>query len=163
MRMGLMIDAPHEGNAVDGYIDQVKRAADEGFASVWTPQLFETDAVTLCALAGREVPGIELGTAVVPTFPRHPFVLASQALTAQAASRGRFVLGIGLSHQVVIEAMLDREHAAGPADVAMVGSDAEVAKGVEAVADAGATDFIAAVFGSDAQQTRTRQLLLSMR
>jgi F420-dependent oxidoreductase-like protein len=55
------------------------------------------------AVIGREVPGIELGTAVVPTYPRHPLVMAGQALTTQAASGNRLVLGIGLSHQVVIE------------------------------------------------------------
>jgi F420-dependent oxidoreductase-like protein len=51
------------------------------------------------------VPRIELGTAVVPTFPRHPVVLAQQALTTQAATDGRLALGIGLSHQLVIEGM----------------------------------------------------------
>jgi F420-dependent oxidoreductase-like protein len=55
---------------------------------------------------GREVPGIELGTAVVPTYPRHPMVLAGQALTTNQAAGGRLVLGIGLSHQIVIEGML---------------------------------------------------------
>jgi F420-dependent oxidoreductase-like protein len=53
------------------------------------------------------VPGIELGTAVVPTYPRHPLVLAGQALTTSAAvGAGRLHLGIGLSHQLVIEGML---------------------------------------------------------
>ncbi|NED59252.1 LLM class flavin-dependent oxidoreductase, partial [Micromonospora aurantiaca] len=51
----------------------------------------------------REVPGIEVGTAIVPTFPRHPLALASQALTAQAMTGGRFTLGIGPSHPQVIE------------------------------------------------------------
>jgi F420-dependent oxidoreductase-like protein len=68
--------------------------------------MFSFDAVTVCAIAGREVPGIELGTAVVPTFPRHPTTLAMQAVTASLASAGRFTLGIGLSHQMVIEGML---------------------------------------------------------
>ena len=57
------------------------------------------------AVAGSQVPGIEVGTAVVPTYPRHPAALAQQALTAQAALRGRLTLGIGLSHQIVIEGM----------------------------------------------------------
>jgi F420-dependent oxidoreductase-like protein len=42
---------------------------------------------------------------VIPTYPRHPIVLAGQALTTQEAIGGRLVLGIGLSHQVVIENM----------------------------------------------------------
>ncbi len=39
----------------------------------------------------------------MPTYPRHPIVLAAQALTTSAATGGRLVLGIGLSHQIVIE------------------------------------------------------------
>jgi 5,10-methylenetetrahydromethanopterin reductase len=49
---------------------------------------------------------VGLGTAVTPTYPRHPTALAQQALTTAAASGGRFTLGIGLSHQLVIEGML---------------------------------------------------------
>ena len=59
----------------------------------------------MLAIVGREVPGIELGTGVVPTYPRHPMMLAQQALTVQAATGGRLALGIGLSHQIVIENM----------------------------------------------------------
>jgi F420-dependent oxidoreductase-like protein len=51
------------------------------------------------------VDGIEFSTGVVPVQPRHPQVLAQQALTVQAISKGRLTLGIGLSHQVVIEGM----------------------------------------------------------
>src|SRR3954452_7283093 len=77
--------------------------ADRGLSSVWLAQGFAIDALTALALIGREVPTIELGTAVVPTYPRHPLVLAGQALTTQAACGGRLALGIGLSHRVVIE------------------------------------------------------------
>jgi F420-dependent oxidoreductase-like protein len=59
----------------------------------------------MLTVAGRETERIELIPAVVPTPPRHPAALAQQALTAQAASRGRFTLGIGLSHRAVIEGM----------------------------------------------------------
>jgi F420-dependent oxidoreductase-like protein len=52
-------------------------------------------------------PGLEFGTAVIPTFPRHPTALAGQALTAQAALGDRpLVLGVGLSHRPMIEGML---------------------------------------------------------
>ena len=57
------------------------------------------------AVVGREVPRITLATGVVPTYGRHPLTMAQQALTVQAASGGRFMLGIGLSHQMVIEGM----------------------------------------------------------
>ena len=59
----------------------------------------------MLAIVGREGPRIELGTAVVPTYPRHPMMLAQQALTVQAATGGRLALGIGLSHQIVVEFM----------------------------------------------------------
>jgi 5,10-methylenetetrahydromethanopterin reductase len=246
------------------------------------------------------VPRIELMTGVVPTYPRHPVTMAQQALTVQAASGGRFVLGIGLSHQMVIEnmfgmsfdkpvrhmreylellmpllhdgsvayegdvfrgqmalgveprltppvliaalgtqmlklagaraegtmtwmtgpatlashtvptitaaaeqagrpaprvaaslpvcitadiaaarqraardfevygflpsyrAMLDREGAEGPGDVAIVGDEASVEKQVRGLADVGVTDFAATLFGSREERTQTRALLQSM-
>jgi len=90
---------------IDTIVDDVRAAEQEGFASYWLPQVFGVDALTALAVAGREVPRIELGTAVVPTYPRHPMVLAAQALTTQSIIGGRLVLGIGLSHQLVIEGM----------------------------------------------------------
>jgi F420-dependent oxidoreductase-like protein len=68
--------------------------------------IFGLDALSAVALAGARVPGIEVGTAVTPTYLRHPVALARQAITTDLATGGRFALGIGLSHQVVIEGML---------------------------------------------------------
>jgi F420-dependent oxidoreductase-like protein len=104
MRIGTM------GNAInDGTIDQVvaeaRQVAADGLHTYWVPQIFGHDALTALAIVGREVPDIEIGTAVVPTYPRHPMMLAQQALTVQAASGGRLALGIGLSHQIVVEMM----------------------------------------------------------
>ncbi len=90
---------------LDEFVGEVRAAADAGFASAWAPQIFGLDALNALAIAGREVPGIELGTAVVPTYPRHPTALATQALTTQSACGGRLTLGIGLSHQMVVEGM----------------------------------------------------------
>ncbi len=101
MRLGLFLFPA----SIDSFISSSKEAASAGFATVWTPQIFGLDALTCIALAGREVPGIEFGTAVIPTYPRHPAVLAQEALTTQQATGGRLTLGIGLSHQVVIEGM----------------------------------------------------------
>src|SRR5260370_33010270 len=81
----------------------LKRAADDGFASAWMSTIFGLDALTALAVAGSQVPGIDLGTAVVPTSPRHPAVLAQQALTAATALAGRLWLGIGPSPKIVIE------------------------------------------------------------
>ena len=107
MRIGLMVGATDgPGSAIDGLIAAAKRDEAAGFPNVWMANIFGLDAVNALALVGRETARIELGTAVVPTYPRHPFALAQQALTTQAASRGRFALGIGLSHKIVIENML---------------------------------------------------------
>jgi 5,10-methylenetetrahydromethanopterin reductase len=102
VRIGLFT----QPSTVAAAVEDVRTAADTGFASVWFPQIFGIDAITALTVAAHDVPGIELGTAVVPTFPRHPLMLAAQALTLQQESGGRFTLGIGLSHQLVMEGML---------------------------------------------------------
>jgi len=104
MRIGIFGGDSATG-PIDAVIDMARGAADDGFATFWLPQIFGFDALTALAVVGREVPGIELGTAVIPTYPRHPVMLAQQALTTQAITGGRLALGIGLSHQVVIEGM----------------------------------------------------------
>lgn len=101
MRLGLFL----EDRDIDTFVEMCRKAADGGFASVWTSQIFRLDALTAIAVAAREVPGIEFGTGVVPTYPRHPMTLAIQAMTTQAATGGRLALGIGLSHQMVVEGM----------------------------------------------------------
>ena len=78
---------------------------DDGFDSIWFGQIFGPDVLTVLALAGQKTSRIELGTSVVPTYPRHPHMLAQQALTVQAAASGRFNLGIGPSHAPVVEGM----------------------------------------------------------
>jgi F420-dependent oxidoreductase-like protein len=296
MRIGTMLAANSLDNAIKATADLKKR----GLSSAWLPQIFGLDALTAITVIGREVPDIELGTAVIPTYPRHPQTLAMQALTTGAAiGGGRLALGIGLSHQLVIEgmygmsfdkparhmreylailkpllngenasvngetltwrgmgpldiagaqapqlllaalaprmlelagseadgtitwmtgpatvadhivpsitkaaakagrpaprivaglpvsvttdpdaareqaatvfaiygqlpsyrAMLDKEGAAGPADVAIVGDEGTITKGLQRVIDAGATDFIAAIFGSPEEQARTLDVL----
>jgi 5,10-methylenetetrahydromethanopterin reductase len=104
MRVGLFL-GDLLGLPADDVVAGIKGAAEEGFTSAWLPQVFGYEALTLLAIAGREIPGIELGTAVIPTYPRHPITLAGQALTVQSVTGGRLALGIGLSHQVVIEGM----------------------------------------------------------
>ena len=82
-----------------------------GFAFYVVPSIFSLDAVGMLTVAGWETERIELIPAVVPTPPRHPAALAQQALTAQAASRGRFTLGVGLSHRAVIDDMFGLSYA----------------------------------------------------
>jgi F420-dependent oxidoreductase-like protein len=106
MRCGVMVTEDGLGAVLAG----VRRAADAGLATAWLWQAFGIDALTALAVAGREVPRIELGTSVVPTYPRHPVMMASQALTTQTACGGRLALGIGLSHRVVIERVFGQSY-----------------------------------------------------
>ncbi len=102
MRIGIFLG---EAADIDRQVRQVVEAEEDGFDSVWFGQIFGADALTTIALAGKATERIELGTAVIPTYPRHPFALAQQALTTQAAAGGRLLLGIGLSHKPVVENM----------------------------------------------------------
>lgn len=94
---------------IDDVVAEATAARQLGAHTFWSSQIFGHDALTVLAIVGREVPGIELGTAVVPTYPRHPMMLAQQALSTQAAINSRgdagLCLGIGLSHQIVVESM----------------------------------------------------------
>lgn len=105
VRIGTMLAEVSGTDALTKITDDLRAAADQGYASAWMSNIFGLEALTTLAVAGSQVPGIELGTAVVPTYPRHPAVLAQQALTASLAVSGRLVLGIGLSHQIVIQDM----------------------------------------------------------
>lgn len=102
MRVGAMIDTDQP---IDEVVAQVRQYADAGLSSAWASQIFGYDALTLLAVVGAAVGGIELGTGVVPVYSRNPQVMAQQALTVQAATGGRLALGIGLSHQVVVEGL----------------------------------------------------------
>jgi F420-dependent oxidoreductase-like protein len=108
MRIGTMSNAIN-GGTIDDIVNEARAAKEAGHHTFWSSQIFGHDALTALAIVGREVPGIELGTAVIPTYPRHPWVMAQQALSTVAAinSRGTggLCLGIGLSHQVVVESM----------------------------------------------------------
>ena len=86
-----------------GLIETSVRAESDGFDGVWYAQLFMEDALTAISVAGGRTHRIELGTAVVPSFTRHPWAMAQQALTTQAATGGRLALGFGPSHKVTIE------------------------------------------------------------
>ena len=112
MKIGLIGSAGENPNAgLDDAIAELKRIDQEKFNFVSLPNIFGLDAITTIALTGRETQQIEMATGVVPTPPRHPTALAQQALTAQEACGGRFTLGIGLSHKLVIEDMFGLSYA----------------------------------------------------
>jgi F420-dependent oxidoreductase-like protein len=105
MRIGLFYGASASADVaarIEGMVDVESR----GYDSVWIANIRDTDALMMLALVGQRTSRMEMGTFVVPTYPRHPAALAQQALTAQGASNNRIALGIGLSHRVTMEGAL---------------------------------------------------------
>ena len=91
MRIGVMSGAtPGPDGELEGLIARAKDLEARGFHTMWLANIFGLDAITAHAIVGRETERIELGTAVVPSYPRHPAALAQQCLTAQVAAKGRF-------------------------------------------------------------------------
>lgn len=87
--------------------EHAAQAEADGFSSYWLAQLGVPDALTALATMGDDTRTIELGTAVIPTWPRHPLMLAAQASTVvEAIGRGRLILGIGLAHKMSVEGTL---------------------------------------------------------
>jgi F420-dependent oxidoreductase-like protein len=92
----VLFPAPKARNVVDDVVSQARRAHELGVRQVWLAQQFDHDAIALAGLVGAAVPGLGVGTSVVPINPRHPLIVASLAQTAQAAAHGNFSLGLGL-------------------------------------------------------------------
>src|SRR2546423_1866527 len=178
MRIGVPLQEPSGPDPMSGLREQVQRTADDGFASVWLSNIFGLDALTALAVVGNQVGGIELGSAVVPTYPRHPAALAQQALTSAAAcGGGRLVLGIGVSPQDLIEDLDGyafrhpvpalRGHRAVLLPVleppqARVARAPGPAHARPALAEAGVTDFVAGGYGSAEEAARTHTFLRSL-
>lgn len=103
MTIGAVLHPGGSGNAVDEVVAAAKEAEAAGLGSVWLGQRFDYDAVGLAGLVGREAPGLAVGTSAVPIFGRHPILVASQAQTSQAATHGRFHLGLALGARAFVE------------------------------------------------------------
>ena len=101
MKIGAMLLKPPK--SPNDLIEAAKRIEKAGLDHIWISHIFGFDSISVMALIGREVPRISLGTAVTPTYPRHPTAMAQQALTTATFSGNRFTLGIGLSHKKIIE------------------------------------------------------------
>jgi F420-dependent oxidoreductase-like protein len=105
MKIGIYGGNVRRGQPLTSVVDEVVDLEARGFASYWMPQVGTFDALTLIALAGQKTSRIEMGTAVIPTYPRHPSALAQQAATTNALAGGRLVLGVGPSHAPGIETL----------------------------------------------------------
>ncbi|MFJ1765638.1 TIGR03564 family F420-dependent LLM class oxidoreductase [Amycolatopsis sp. NPDC088138] len=101
MRTGILID--ELGVGFDAMTAQAREAAKLGYRTLWLAQRGGWDALTALPALAAAAPGSELGTCVVPTYPRHPITMAAQALTVQAATGVPVHLGVGLSHRYIVE------------------------------------------------------------
>jgi alkanesulfonate monooxygenase SsuD/methylene tetrahydromethanopterin reductase-like flavin-dependent oxidoreductase (luciferase family) len=97
MSTGVLI-APDRGvaNLVDDALDKARAAHDAGVPQLWLGQQLDYDAIGLAAVIGTAIQDVAVGTSVVPINPRHPLIVAAAAQTAQAATHGKFSLGLGL-------------------------------------------------------------------
>src|SRR4029453_15469674 len=99
MRIGLT----GAGSSVDKVVQQARQAESDGFTSLWYASAVTGDPLVAIALAGRETSRIELGTAVLQTYPCHPLLQANRvASVIDAMRRPGFTLGIGPSHEPLI-------------------------------------------------------------
>lgn len=108
MRIGVML-GPERGyrEKVAHLMADAAAAEAAGFTSIWVPQIpGDFDAFVAMTLMGQATERIELGTAVMPIQTRHPIAMAQEVLSVQAVCEGRFTLGLGASHDWVIEGQL---------------------------------------------------------
>jgi len=83
-----------------------QRADALGYESLWVTHGAGRDALLTLSAYAHAAPRAGLGTGVVPIYPRHPVLLAQEALTLADISGGRLRLGIGVSHQPAMAAGL---------------------------------------------------------
>jgi F420-dependent oxidoreductase-like protein len=99
-RVGLVMD----GSNAAASAKTIVAAEAAGVQQIWMVQPpWSPDVLTTFAAAATKTSTVRLGTSIVPTYPRHPLVLAQQALFLYDIAPGRLRLGIGPSHQAIIE------------------------------------------------------------
>jgi F420-dependent oxidoreductase-like protein len=103
MVLGVALNATDADNQIDASVRLAQEAAAAGLRSAWFGQTFGADSPQLAAIVGREVPALHVGTSAIPVFGRHPVTVSSQALTAQAATHGRYHLGLALGTKLLTE------------------------------------------------------------
>lgn len=103
MRIGLTGGAA----TTDKIIEQARQAEADGFTSLWYASPVAGDPLVAMALAGRETTKIELGTAVLQSYPCHPLLQANRvAAVASAMGRPGLTIGIGPSHESIVRGVL---------------------------------------------------------
>src|SRR5262245_38730073 len=102
-RSSVRIGLTAQGSTPDAIVEHVQWAEASGFTSAWFASVTAGDPIVAMALAGRATTQIEIGTAVLQTYPCHPLLQANRALSVIAAmGRAGFTLGVGPSHGPLI-------------------------------------------------------------
>ena len=94
------------GDRVAEVLDDIDRAEQLGIEAAWmTTGGARLDSLTTLAVAAGRTTRIMFGTSIVPTFPRHPVVVAQQVQVVAQLAPGRFRLGVGPSHRPTIRGL----------------------------------------------------------
>jgi F420-dependent oxidoreductase-like protein len=94
------------GNHVNDILNMIERAEELGIHAAWmTTGGVRLDSITVFAAAALRTQRIQLGTSIVPTFPRHPLVMVQQTQVVAQLAPGRFRLGVGPSHRPMMISM----------------------------------------------------------
>jgi F420-dependent oxidoreductase-like protein len=101
MKLGLNIG--YSGSTIDGVLPLVEHADRVGIDSVWAAEAYGSDAVTVLSFLAARTERIKLGSAILQMPARTPANTAMTAMTLDALSGGRFLLGLGLSGPQVVE------------------------------------------------------------
>jgi F420-dependent oxidoreductase-like protein len=101
-RIGVAVRGDHANDI----LNMIARAEELGIQAAWmTTGGARLDSITIFAAAALRTQRIQLGTSIVPTFPRHPLVMVQQTQVVAQLAPGRFRLGVGPSHRPTMISM----------------------------------------------------------
>jgi F420-dependent oxidoreductase-like protein len=101
MKLGLNLG--YAGSSISDVLPLVEHADRIGIDSVWAAEAYGSDAVTVLSYLAGKTTSIKLGSAILQMPARTPANTAMTAMTLDALSGGRFILGLGLSGPQVVE------------------------------------------------------------
>jgi F420-dependent oxidoreductase-like protein len=99
----LGIIAGYSGQKMGLPLDLIRHAETLGYESVWTSEAYGSDAVTPAAWILANTTKIKVGTAIMQMPARSPAMTAMTAMTLNALSGNRFIVGLGASGPQVVE------------------------------------------------------------
>ena len=101
--MKLGINLGYSGAQMHDILPLVRLADRIGIDSVWAAEAYGSDAVTVLAYLAGQTRQIALGSAILQMPARTPANTAMTAMTLDALSSGRMILGLGVSGPQVVE------------------------------------------------------------